>query len=253
CIEILKGDQLLIVDAGTGLLTLSPEKIATRKRFDILLTHLHFDHVQGLGFFNPLFNPLCEVHIYGPAGSSGSLQNRLKRYLSPPLFPVHFRDLPCQIHLHEVSHSSFEIGKLRINSNYILHPGPTVGYRISDGNHVLSYFPDHEPVLDRNGWKVGDEWISGMGLARSADLLIHDSQYTSDEYESRVGWGHSSIEVAIKFAIRARVKKLLLFHHDPNHQDTDLEKSFNDHLRDKTYDFQIELAREGMVIDLDGG
>jgi ribonuclease BN (tRNA processing enzyme) len=250
CVLVFKNDQLLIVDAGTGLLNIPKEMIAARKRFDILLTHLHFDHIQGLGFFPPLFDSSCEVHIYGPVGTSRSLQNRLNRYLSPPLFPVHFRDLPCSMYLHEVSRSSFKIDRLSIDSNYILHPGPTVGYRISDGETVLSYFPDHEPVIDRKGWDINDEWISGIGLAVDSELLIHDSQYTCEEYESRVGWGHCCIEDAIRFASRAKVKRLLLFHHDPGHVDSQLENMLNGYLAGKTFDFQIGLAREGMVIDL---
>jgi ribonuclease BN (tRNA processing enzyme) len=250
CIVVVRDDQLLIVDAGTGLLNLPKELIAARKRFDILLTHLHFDHIQGLGFFPPLFDSACEVHIYGPAGTSRSLQNRLNRYLSPPLFPVHFRDLACTMNLHEVSRSSFKIEGLDIESNYILHPGPTVGYRISDGEKVVSYFPDHEPVIDRKGWHISDEWISGIGLAIDSDLLIHDSQYTCEEYESRIGWGHSCIEDAIRFASRAKVKRLLLHHHDPSHLDRQLEYMLGESIAGKNFDFPISLGREGMVIDL---
>lgn len=251
CILITQNDQLLILDAGTGILNLSKDIINSRKRYDILLTHLHFDHIQGMGFFAPLFNPDCEVNIYGPAGTSRSLKNRLKRYLSPPLFPVHFRDLSCRINLTEVSDSSFRIGNFSIESNYVLHPGPTVGYRISDGNRILSYFPDHEPVTDRRGWNIADEWISGIGLSRDSDLLIHDSQYTCEEYESKKGWGHCCIEDAIRFASRSRVKRLLLFHHDPGHPDEQLEAMTEKYLNDKRFDFDIRLAREGMEIDLE--
>jgi len=250
CIEILEDDQLIIVDAGTGILNLSHQKLDLFTRFDILLTHLHFDHIQGLGFFKPLFNPSSEIHIWGPASSSQSLKYRLNRYLSPPLFPVHFRDLPSSTYLHEISHSSFEIGKLQINSNYISHPGPTVGYRISNANAVFAYFPDHEPALGINGWNAGKQWISGIELALNADLLIHDSQYTLDEYESKVGWGHCTVEDAVRFASLAEVKKLLLFHHDPNHTDKDLENIYEDFIQKNSFGFNIELAVEGSEFDL---
>ncbi len=250
CIEVIEDGRLIIVDAGTGILNLSPDMLDSFTRFDILLTHLHFDHIQGLGFFRPLFNQSSEIHIWGPASSSDNLKNRLNKYLSPPLFPVHFRDLPCKIHLHEISHSSFEIGSLQISSNYICHPGPTVGYRISNGNAVFAYFPDHEPVLGVNGWNVGKEWISGIELAFNADLLIHDSQYTAHEYQSKIGWGHCSMENAIRFASLAQVKKLLLFHHDPNHTDSHLKNIYKNLVKEKSHEFFLELAVEGTEYDL---
>jgi ribonuclease BN (tRNA processing enzyme) len=251
CIELTEEGQLLIVDAGTGILNISKKKVEKLKRFDILLTHLHFDHIQGLGFFQPLFDTSSEIHIWGPASSAQSLQYRLNRYLSPPLFPLHFRDLPCHITLHEIAHSSFEIGRFQIESNYISHPGPTVGYRISNGKSIFAYCPDHEPLIGHNGWDKGREWISGIALASHADLLIHDSQYTCEEYKSKIGWGHSTMVDAVKFASLAGVKKLLLFHHDPYHTDSILEKNYQDLTEEKSFDLKVELAREGSIIDLD--
>ena len=250
CIELIQGDQLLIVDAGTGILNLSTEQIKTRSRFNILLTHLHFDHIQGLGFFKPMFNPASEIHIYGPASNLRSLQYRLNRYLSPPLFPVHYRDLPCKIELHEISHSQFEISGLHIESNYVSHPGPTVGYRISNGKSIFTYLPDHEPVIEGKNWNRGLEWISGMHLAWHADLLIHDSQYTTEEYQTKTGWGHCTMDDAIKFASLAEVKKLLLFHHDPHHTDSYLESMYHEINHENSTGFKINLAREGEIIEL---
>jgi phosphoribosyl 1,2-cyclic phosphodiesterase len=251
CIEVIDKNQMFIVDAGTGVLKLSPAISETQTRFDILLTHLHIDHIQGLGFFKPLFDSKYEIHIWGPESSSRSLQNRLNRYLSPPLFPVHFRDLPCQMNLHEISQSSFEIGGLHIDSGYINHPGPTIGYRISNGRSILSYIPDHEPFLGNSGWNAGKKWISGIDLAANADLLIHDSQFTSEEYMSRVGWGHSSIDHAVRFASIAEVKRLLLFHHDPNHTDQQLDEIYNSFMENQSFGFKIEIAIEDSVFDLD--
>lgn len=250
CIEVMNGDQLLIIDAGTGILNLSAHVLSVRSRFEILLTHLHFDHIQGLGFFKPMFNSNNEIHIYGPASSSQSLQYRLNRYLSPPLFPVHFRDLPCKIHLHEISHSSFAIDGLHIETNYVSHPGPTIGYRISNGQSVFTYLPDHEPLIGENNWNKRQEWISGTDLASHADLLIHDSQYTTEEYQTKVGWGHCTMEDAIKFAVLAEVKKILLFHHDPYHTDSYLEDMYQRIQRNNSKKIKIELAREGEVIEL---
>jgi ribonuclease BN (tRNA processing enzyme) len=250
CIEVTDGDQVFIIDAGTGVLQFSQEKMQSQVRFDILLTHLHIDHIQGLGFFKPIFDPDKEVHIWGPKSSSRSLQNRLNRYLSPPLFPVHFRDLAYKLHLHEVSQSDFSIGELKINSRFVNHPGPTVGYRISNSHSVFTYIPDHEPFLGNRGLDIDKKWISGIELAQNADILIHDSQYSEEEYAKRVGWGHCSINHASKFAAIAEVKKLLLFHHDPNHTDQQLEKMYNGYMKDKDFKFDVDLAVEGSVFEL---
>ena len=253
CIEVIEGDELLILDAGTGILRLSPTFLSEQNKFNILLTHLHIDHIQGLGFFKPLFNPKNEIHIWGPSSSSKSLRDRLNRYLSPPLFPVHFRDIPCKMQLHEISHSSFKIGNLHIDSNYICHPGPTIGFRISNGKSVFTYLPDHEHILGVQGWDIDKKWISGIELAEKADLMIHDSQYTDEEYENRVGWGHCTFENAVSFAERAKVKKLLLFHHDPDHADNTLEEIYKDllnHHNTKGSGLKVQLAVEGERFDL---
>jgi phosphoribosyl 1,2-cyclic phosphodiesterase len=141
------------------------------------------DHIQGLGFFSPLYNPAIEVHLWGPASSTLSLDARLSRYLSPPLFPIHLRDLPS-VSCHHVPRSSFDIGPFRILTALVSHPGPTVGFRIEADGGVISYLSDHEPALClRNGLWPGREWVSGFDLAAEADLLIHDAQYTDEEYD----------------------------------------------------------------------
>jgi phosphoribosyl 1,2-cyclic phosphodiesterase len=222
----------------------------TNKRVDILLTHLHFDHIQGLGFFKPLFDPSKEVHIWAPASTTHSLQERLRRYLSPPLFPVSLRELPCKLQLHEIENSKFQIGPFAINSRYVIHAGPTVGYRVKGSQSVLSYIPDHEPALGRTGMLKDRKWLSGIDLALKADLLVHDSQYTCKEYKDKVGWGHTSIEDAALFAALADVKKLIFFHHDPSHSDSQLNEMFLDFKNNSDYKFKYEMAVEGMEIDL---
>src|ERR1700704_5839782 len=139
---------ILVLDAGTGVRRLGATLDASVKRIDILLTHLHMDHIQGLGFFAPLYRPDLEVHIWGPVGTRTSLRERLMRYLSPPLFPVSMRELPCAITLHEVPCGEVDIGEFRVSTALVCHPGPTVGYRIAEARgSVLTYLPDHEPAL----------------------------------------------------------------------------------------------------------
>jgi len=181
------------------------------------------DHIQGLGFFGPLYNPEVDVHIWGPASSTQSLAQRLSRYLSPPLFPVHLRDLP-RVTCHHVPCPQFDIGPYRIATSLVCHPGPTVGYRISDDTSTVVYLPDHEPTLGiRNGDWSQYEWISGYDLALEADLLIHDSQYTDDQYRHCIGWGHSTYSQASEFAAQVGAKMFVPFHHDPSHTDETLD------------------------------
>lgn len=250
CIEVSEDDWLLVLDAGSGIQRLPVSNNSEYKRVDILLTHLHVDHIQGLGFFNPLYNPAMEVHIWGPAGSTQTLRSRLGRYFSPPLFPVHFRDLPCMPVLHEIENSFFEIGPFSIQSCYVIHPGPTVGFRIKNQHSVFSYIPDHEPALGRRGMIKDIRWISGGSLALDADLLLHDAQYTSEEYKHRIGWGHSTMEDAAQFASLARVKHLLFSHHDPTHTDSQLKEIFSGFQKNNSYPFKCELAVEGMNVEL---
>src|SRR5262249_36281029 len=146
------------------------------ERVDVLLTHLHMDHIQGLGFFAPLFRPVGEVHVWGPPSTTMDLRSRLARYLSPPLFPVRIRDLEARVMFHDVPGEPFDVGPFRVTAAAVLHPGPTVGYRIEEAGAILAYLPDHEPAL--GGTPFERRWTSGFDLAADADLLIHDAQYS---------------------------------------------------------------------------
>lgn len=250
CIEVTEEGWMLVLDGGSGIRQLNKSNEPIHKRVDILLTHLHLDHIIGLGFFNLLFEPSMEVHIWGPASSAKSLISRLSRYLSPPLFPVRIVDLPCDLTLHEIDNSIFEIGPFTIQSSYIIHPGPTVGFRIKGRKSVFTYMPDHEPALGREGMLKDRKWISGIDLAFETDLLLHDAQYSIEEYKNRIGWGHSSMDDTLNFASVARVKRLLLAHHDPSHSDAQLNDMFSDLKSRKNIPFSYELAAEGRVIEL---
>jgi len=249
CTGVTENDWILVLDGGSGMQKFNLLNNTAIKRIDILLTHLHLDHIQGLGFFNPFFDPSLDVHIWGPASNNNSLRSRLSRYLSPPLFPVLLRDLPCKVILHEIENTTFEIGPFTIESRYVIHPGPSVGFRITGQHSVFTYIPDHEPAL--GSMELTDiKWISGIDLALNADLLLHDAQYSAQEYKNRVGWGHSSMDDAIKFAALSGVKHLLLAHHDPYHSDEQLNELFADLKKRNNYSFNYELAAEGMKIEL---
>lgn len=250
CVVVSEDDCILVLDGGSGLQKFNLRDKSDVKRVDILLTHLHLDHIQGLGFFVPFFDPSLEIHIWGPVSHSQSLHSRLSRYLSPPLFPVLLRDLPCKLILHEIENSSIEIGPFAIESRYIVHPGPTVGYRIRGKHSVFAYLPDHEPALGSISLKWERNWVSGIDLALNSDLLLHDAQYTAEEYKEKLGWGHSSMEDAIRFAALSGTKHLLLSHHDPYRSDEQLTKIFSDLKKRNDYSFKFEPAVEGVTFDL---
>lgn len=251
CVEIVgeKGTRL-VLDAGTGIRALGMSLPRDLRRVDILLTHLHLDHIQGLGFFRPLFNPAMEVHVWGPASTTLELRTRLMRYLSAPLFPVPLRDLPCKLVLHEVPCAAARVGEFEISSSLICHPGPTVGYRVTGPGGTVAYLSDHEPALGKGRLSLPADWTSGQALAANADLLIHDAQYTDVEYAQRVGWGHSSLTHAIQFATLARARHLVAFHHDPAHDDATLDRLIDEAISREQPGFQVTTAAEGEVFDL---
>lgn len=229
-VELLTDDdQLVVLDAGSGIRELGNHIEHPHARVDILLSHLHMDHVQGLPFFRPLLNPDVETHIWGPISTTRDLRSRISRYLSPPLFPVRVRDLP-NVMFHDVTPSTFTIGSLRITADMITHPGSTLGYRITEDEKSVAYLSDHEPAFGSGEIPNDPEWVSGFDLAQGVDVLIHDAQYTDEEYNRRVGWGHTSLTQLGDFTRLVEARHLVTFHHDPAHGDDELDV-FHDELR----------------------
>jgi phosphoribosyl 1,2-cyclic phosphodiesterase len=223
CVQLaLSSGEDLILDAGTGIRTLGLT-LATAPKVNILLTHLHLDHIQGLMFFPPCFRSDVEITIWGPASPEASLEDRVARYISAPLSPVEVRELPCSVSFRDTPPSEWQIGSATIHTEAVNHRGPTLGFRITEGETTVCYIPDHEPALGASLADLEPEWISGYDLARDADLLIHDCQYTDQEYPDHIGWGHSRINDTLTFANRVDARRLLLFHHDPLHADDFLD------------------------------
>jgi len=239
----------LILDAGTGIRGLGQSLPASVDRVHILLTHLHMDHIQGLPFFAPLRRPDVEIYIWGPASTTLGLHARLQKYLSPPLFPVSIRDLAAKLHFQELPARVMEIGEFQVTAQLIIHPNPTVGYRIKSANATLTYLPDHEPALGGRAFGREKSWTSGYRLAEGADLLIHDTQYTHEEYRNRLGFGHSSIDHAFRFAGLCDVKHFAPFHHDPTHNDDVLDRMFETTIKNIQPSYKVTPSREGLVID----
>jgi phosphoribosyl 1,2-cyclic phosphodiesterase len=222
CIEVRTDDgRVVVLDAGTGIRGLG-ETLGGVRQIDLLLTHLHLDHVEGLGFFAPLHDVACELTIWGPPGT----QTGIETWLAPPFFPA---PVAAKVEFREVEDESWSIGGLQVTCARVPHPGPTLGYRL-DG---LAYIPDNEAAEDAG---------PAIALARGADVLLHDAQYTDDEYRTRAGWGHSSVSDFAHVVAEAAPGRALMFHHDPGHDDAQLEAMCG------LLDRQVELAREGQVL-----
>lgn len=254
CVEVrMRDGSMLVLDAGTGIRPFGHSIEADPpKTIHLLLTHLHLDHLEGLGFFGPLWNPSVDLHIWGPPSPVRNLERRITRYLSPPLFPVHLSAIPSHPTFHDVPDNDWQIGSAHITAEFIKHRGPTLGYRIEEEGQCLAFLPDHEPARGTDLSTVRPEWVSGFALAREADILFHDSQYFPQEYTERAGWGHSSIEDSVKFAAITGVRQLVMFHHDPTHSDDEMDSlgeiatsrwEGNGH--------SPVVAREGMELDVE--
>jgi phosphoribosyl 1,2-cyclic phosphodiesterase len=251
CVAVEGSEKnVIVLDAGTGIQRLGISLPPDLKRVDIFLTHLHMDHIQGLPFFLPLRRPQTEIHIWGPASTTMSLSARLQKYLSPPLFPVSVRELAAHLQFHELPGEQIELEGFTIQSQLIIHPNPTIGYRIECENSALAYIPDHEPALGSRTFPLTPEWTSGYSLAKDCDLLIHDAQYTTHEYKSRMGFGHSDIRHALQFAQLANVKQFVPFHYDPMHTDNDLDYMIEDAVKAVQPAFEVTPSREGLSLDV---
>ena len=255
CVQVtLSSGEDLVLDAGTGIRNLGMNLLDDPK-VSILLTHLHLDHIQGLMFFPPCFQADSEITIWGPASPEASLEDRIARYISAPLSPVEVRELPCDVYFKDTPPSEWTIGSATIRAEAVTHRGPTLGFRITEGERSVCYIPDHEPALGADLEGLDPEWISGFDLARDADLLIHDCQYTDEEYPGHIGWGHSAVGDAVTLARRTAAKRVLLFHHDPLHNDDFLDE-LGESARGRFAaagggEGDVEMAMEGGSLEVD--
>jgi ribonuclease BN (tRNA processing enzyme) len=249
CVQVAGDDgTILILDAGTGIRALGEALPRDVQRIDILLSHLHMDHIQGLGFFGPFFTPGREIHLWGPPSATLDLRARLSRYLSPPLFPVRMRDVESALELHNAPAEPTRIGAFEVAAATIIHPGPTVGYRITENGAALAYLSDHEPALGDDSFPTGPLWTSGHDLAAGVDVLVHDGQYSEAERRDRIGWGHSSTVEAAMFARQAGAKRLVCFHHDPSHDDEAVDRLVEQAAAAVAGSVLVSGAREGVSL-----
>lgn len=270
CVEVRAHGEIIILDGGTGLRPLGRELLAEFKdqplNLTLLLSHTHWDHIQGLPFFTPIYQPRCKLRILGFEGARRGLVNVLTGQMESPYFPVPFGELPGNIEVEELKDLEFPVGKLKVEAWFANHPGICVGYKITTNDGTIAFFPDNEPHCryDEDGSVHSTRKDASLEYARSqeakmldfirgADVLIMDAQFDRAEYERHIGWGHGCVDDVVAFAMKSGVKQLFLFHHDPDHDDAKLDQLLA-HARQivarQKSSLRVESAVEGRVVEL---
>ncbi|MBI4563579.1 MAG: MBL fold metallo-hydrolase [Planctomycetes bacterium] len=269
CIQLLGGTDVIILDGGTGIRELGLSLTASRPplRIHLLLTHTHWDHIQGFPFFTPIYDPGVEVTVYGPRALDRSLEEALMFQMQYAFFPVRGVELAARMKFVELNEQSFEIGPVEFRTKFMNHPIRVLAYKFRLGDRSGAYTGDNEPYYDvlveRSGPSDRDasqraDFIrecnaSVVEFFRGSRLLIADAQYTDEEYVHKRGWGHSSVSHVIDLAAAAGVRRVALFHHEPTHPDNVLDRMARDvrrMARSKSRTLKPFMAREGMVVDV---
>jgi phosphoribosyl 1,2-cyclic phosphodiesterase len=271
CVELRADGEIVVLDAGSGIrplgLALDEEFQAQPTKLSLFITHAHWDHIQGFPFFKPAYDPKNEIRIFGFDGAGASFRQILAQPMKAPFFPIAMRELSAKMDIKRLTELNVSVGKLEIRAAFVNHPGVCAGYRIFTSAGSIAFLPDYEPYefflhsarvnqLNPEETKktASDERARLVEFLRGSDILILDAQYTDEEYETHIGWGHGSISSAVSLALDAEVHTLLLFHHDPNHDDRTveaMEKSARELVTKSGRPLEIAAAQEGSEILLE--
>lgn len=271
CVEVRADDELIVLDSGSGIrplgLSLVREFGAQPIKLTLLISHTHWDHIQGFPFFVPAYDAKNHIRILGYEGSREGLRTTLSSQMESPYFPIGMSQMPGHIRIEELKEMSFELGRVHVEAAFMNHPGICAGYRLNTSAGSIAYVPDNEPFHPRRsahhaqqGGSTGDtrRFIKEKDrklttFLHDADVLILDAQYDALEYKNHTGWGHGSTDAAVELATRAKVKKLFLFHHDPLNDDAKIAHMV-EHARFLAAKLgnglEVDAAREGMEIIL---
>lgn len=246
CVMVqVPGEPPIICDLGTGVRYLGESLPAGEPfRGTALVSHLHWDHVQGLPFFTPVLRPGAELELVGPVQEGQTLAEAFAAGMAPPLFPVTLDQLPGTFRFRETSDGSFKVGSATVTVFPVTHVGPTNGYRIDAGGASVAYISDFQQPVD------GSHEVSEVVIeaCRGVDVLIHDAQYDPQEFELKANWGHCTVEYAVEVARAAEVSRLALYHHDPSHDDAWVDRATQmaDELAGDA--FSVIAAAEGLTL-----
>lgn len=242
CVQVTLSDQtLLLLDAGTGLSRFGDACGDAATHFHLLLSHAHWDHIQGFPFFAPAYLSQHQISIYGPRHSAYSLKDILAQQMSSPFFPVTLDTMQAALHFHELGETTFQIAGATITTARFHHPGGVLGFRIEEAGKTLVFATD----MEYDHHHIPEHLVT---FAQGADVLIFDAQYTPDELLQKKGWGHSTHLTAAHLAQKAGVKRVMLYHHDPSHHDQMLMTMEQEA---RAVFAESYLAREGLQLNLD--
>jgi phosphoribosyl 1,2-cyclic phosphodiesterase len=246
----IPGSDPIVFDLGTGLRFFGESRSDDGPfRAHALVSHLHWDHVQGLPFCVPLNVEGAELDIWGPELEGTTMAEAFEDFMRPPYFPVRITDLLGEIRFHTVTEDDFVLGDAKVRARLVPHIGPTLGFRVDYQGVTVAYISDHQQPLD-GSMRIATE---ALELADGVDLLIHDAQYTAEEFTRKSHWGHCSVDYALHVAREAGARRLVLFHHDPSHGDEvvdDLLRDANDRA-DRLGLEEVVAASEGLTLALD--
>lgn len=253
CVSVeVPGEDPIVLDLGTGLRAWGDTlPMDGTLRATALLTHMHWDHVQGLPFCRPVLQPGAQLDVYGRSDDGLSLAEAFDQFVRPPFFPVRVKDLLGVIRFHDVADTDLEIGSARVRVRTVPHSGATNGYRIEWGGSTIAYVSDHQSP-ERDGVEGTSVADTVLELCDGVDLLIHDTQYWPREWAEKKDWGHCSVDYAVQVAEESGARRLVLFHHDPSHGDEEVDRIL-EHARGRVSGTSIEevvAASEGLTISL---